>query len=191
MTAGGWRHRRECHRSRTHADTLTKHMFVLGIDPGLTTTGYGGVRRDRGRAEAVTIGVIRTDPALPISRRLAELYRDISSVLAEQRPDALAIEQVFVNRNLQTAMSVARASGVVLLAADQAGVPVFEYTPSSVKAAIAGYGSAPKDQVQKMVVSRLRLATPPRPADAADALAIALCHLQSQRLVAVHQKGSA
>jgi crossover junction endodeoxyribonuclease RuvC len=157
-------------------------MFVLGIDPGLTTTGYGAVRRERGRMVPVTVGVIRTSPQERIETRLRELHRDIRSVLDEHRPDVVALEQVFVNRNLQTAMSVARASGVIMLAAAESGVPVVEYTPSSVKAAIAGYGSAPKDQVQKMVASRLRLATAPSPADAADALAIALCHIQSHRL---------
>lgn len=157
----------------------------------MTTTGYGGVRRERGRLHAVTVGVIRTDPRRSVAERLAELHRDITSVLEEQQPDVVAIEQVFVNRNLQTAMSVARATGVILLAATQSGLATAEYTPSSVKAAIAGYGSAPKDQVQKMVVSRLRLATVPQPTDAADALAIALCHLQSHRHLAIQQKGTA
>lgn len=168
-------------------------MFVLGVDPGLTTTGYGGVRRGRGRPEAVVVGVIRTDSGLPMAARLGELYRDMAGLLADHKPDVVALEQVFVNRNLQTAMSVARASGVIMLAAAEAGVPVVEYTPSSVKSAVAGYGSAPKAQVQRMVVSRLRLAATPRPADAADALAIALCHLQSQRLAtaAARQKGTA
>jgi crossover junction endodeoxyribonuclease RuvC len=166
-------------------------MFVLGIDPGLTTTGYGAVRRAGGRSEAVTAGVIRTDAALRVERRLAELYRDMRTILAELDPDVVAIEQVFVNRNLQTAMSVARASGVLMLAAAERDVPVFEYTPSSVKAAIAGYGSAPKEQVQKMVATRLRLASAPGPADAADALAVALCHVQSHRLATLEQKGTA
>ena len=130
----------------------------------------------------MAVGVIRTNPDMPMSARLRELYRDVASVLGEHAPDVVALEQVFVNKNLQTAMSVARASGVIMLAAAEVGVPVVEYTPSSVKAAIAGYGSAPKEQVQKMVATRLRLATAPRPADAADALAIALCHIQSHRL---------
>ncbi len=168
-------------------------MFVLGIDPGLTTTGYGGVRRGRGRPEVAAVGVIRTDPGLPVADRLRELHHDVAGLLVEHQPDVVALEQVFVNRNLHTAISVARASGVIMLAAAESGVPVVEYTPSSVKAAVAGYGSAPKEQVQRMVVSRLRLVTTPRPADAADALAIALCHLQSHRLTAAanRQKGTA
>lgn len=153
-------------------------MFVLGIDPGLTTTGYGAIRRAGGRYEPAAVGVIRTDPDLPVARRLLELHRDLESLIAELRPDVVAVEQVFVNRNRATATNVGRASGVVLLAAAAAGLSVAEYTPSAVKAAVAGDGAADKRQVQEMVARRLRLAAAPSPADAADALAIALCHAQ-------------
>ncbi len=155
-------------------------MFVLGIDPGLTTTGYGLIGEG---PRMVLAGVIRTDPAAPTPERLLELHRDLLGILAEHRPVVMAIEQVFSNRNLQTVASVGRASGVALLAAAQCGVAAFEYTPSSVKRAVAGYGSATKEQVQRMVAARLHLAQPPTPPDAADALAVAICHLQSAALI--------
>lgn len=161
------------------APTLTKHMFVLGIDPGLTTTGYGAVRRDGASVEAVSVGVIRTHKDLPVARRLLELHRDLASLIDELEPEVVALEQVFVNRNLATATNVGRASGVVLLAAAAAGLEVFEYSPTAVKATVTGDGAAGKRQVQDMVARRLGLASAPSPADAADALAIALCHLQN------------
>lgn len=156
-------------------------MFVLGIDPGLTRTGYGLVRRGHPH-RPVAVGVIRTSPDVPMARRLAELHADLSTLIAEHRPDVMAIEQVFTNKNLQTALAVSRASGMALLAAAQAGIPVTEYTPTAVKAAVTGDGAADKGMVATMVVRRLNLAERPRPADAADALAVALCHLQSARL---------
>lgn len=159
-------------------------MFVLGIDPGLTRMGYGLVRRANPPVP-VAVGVIRTDSEAPTEQRLAELHADLAGIIAEHRPDVMAIERVFTNRNLQTAISVGRASGVALLAAAQAGLPVYEYTPTSVKLAVTGDGSADKRMVQEMVVRRLRLTETPRPADAADALAIALCHLQSAVMAAM------
>lgn len=154
-------------------------MFVLGIDPGLTRTGYGLVRARPPRP--VAVGVIRTRPRRPSAERLAELHRDLVALLAEHRPDVMAIERIFTNRNLQTALAVVRASGVALLAAAQAGIPVVEYPPTTVKLAVTGDGRATKAMVAEMVTRRLHLAAPPRPADAADALAVALCHLQSLR----------
>jgi len=156
------------------------HMFVLGIDPGLTTTGYGLIAPGP-RAEVA--GVIRTSPKTPVAQRLLELFRDLSSLVAEYQPAVVAIEQVFSNRNVQTVANVGRASGVAMLVAAHAGLQVHEYTPSSVKRAVAGYGNAPKEQVQRMVAQRLGLAELPRPADAADALAVALCHLQGAALL--------
>ncbi len=157
-------------------------MFVLGIDPGLSRTGYAVVESASGRPRATAAGVIRTDPARPIGERLAELYADLESVIADHRPDEAAIEEVFVNRNLQTATAVGRASGVAILALARGGIAVSEYTPSAVKLAVAGYGDAPKAQVQAMVARRLGLSAAPGPADAADALAVALCHLQGMGL---------
>lgn len=159
------------------------HMFVLGIDPGLTRTGFGLLRSGH-PPEAVAAGVIRTDPARDTPSRLAELFDDLSAVIAERTPDVVAVERIFTNRNLQTALAVGRASGIVLLAAARAGIPVVEYTPSNVKLSVTGDGSADKRMVGEMVVRRLRLDRPPRPADTADALAVALCHLQTLRVPA-------
>jgi crossover junction endodeoxyribonuclease RuvC len=153
-------------------------MFVLGVDPGLSVTGYGLVE-DRHPPRAVLAGVIRTDPNLATAARLSELHDGLAQVLDDTLPTAVAVETLFTNRNLQTAMSVGRASGVVLLVAARAGVPVFEYVPTAVKSAVTGDGSAKKRQVQEMVARLLKLGVPPSPVDAADALAIALCHLRT------------
>jgi crossover junction endodeoxyribonuclease RuvC len=156
-------------------------MFVMGIDPGLSATGYGLVEGGH-PPTAMLAGVIRTDPAAPMAERLAELFIGLTQVIEESKPDAVAVESVFTNQNLQTAISVGRASGVALLAAARAGLRVSEYAPTAVKSAITGDGSASKKQIQQMVARLLRLAEPPRPADAADALAIALCHLRAAPL---------
>jgi crossover junction endodeoxyribonuclease RuvC len=154
-------------------------MFVLGIDPGLSTLGYGVVESRGHKLRAVAAGVIRTAPVLPIEQRLVELHRDLDELIGEHQPDAAAVEQVFVNRNLQTATSIGRASGVILLTLAQHNLPVAEYSPSAVKRALTGYGNADKTQMQKVVAMRLGLSEIPSPADAADALAIAVCHIQS------------
>ncbi len=156
-------------------------MFVLGIDPGLSTTGYAVVQGGHPPV-GVMAGVIRTDPEAAMSDRLAELFAGLTQVIAEAKPDVVALETVFTNRNLQTAISVGRASGVAMLAAAKAGLPVSEYVPTAVKSAITGDGAASKAQIQQMVARLLRLAEPPQPADAADALAIALCHLRAAPL---------
>jgi crossover junction endodeoxyribonuclease RuvC len=167
-------------------------MFVLGIDPGLTRTGYGVVQKTSRGLVAVAVGVIRTDKDARLADRLVELHRDLVAIVDEYPLDGAAIEQVFVNRNRMTATAVARASGVALLALAQAGLQVVEYTPSAVKMALTGYGAADKDQVQRVVQMRLGLETPPRPADAADALAIAVCHIQASGLQhRLHQAGAA
>ena len=154
-----------------------EHMFVLGIDPGLSTTGYGLVEGTN-PPRPLAAGVIRTNPESSVAARLSDLYDGLSQVITETTPDAIAIETVFTNRNLQTAMSVGRASGVALLVAGRAGLPVFEYVPTAVKSAVTGDGSANKRQVQTMVARLLSLSEPPSPPDVADALAIALCHLR-------------
>ena len=154
-------------------------MFVLGVDPGLSRCGYGAVEAAGGTTRAVAAGVLSTPPADPVPIRLAALQADISALIGELRPDVVAVERLFFQVNARTAMSVGQASGVVLAAAAGAGCEVAQYTPNEVKQAVAGYGGAPKEQVQRMVQSLLGLPEKPKPPDAADALALALCHLAS------------
>lgn len=149
---------------------------VLGVDPGLTRCGYAVLRQTGSAIEALAIGVIRTPSTADLAHRLADLHHDIAEIIAEHRPEAVALEQVFFQNNVRTAMSVGQASGVVLALAASAGCLVRQYTPSQVKSTVAGWGGADKTQVARMVQQRLRLARPPEPADAADAAAIALCH---------------
>lgn len=152
-------------------------LRVLGIDPGLTRCGVGIVDVDRSRrGTLVHVGVIRTHPDTPIGDRLAAVAAGIRTVLEQHGPDAVAVERVFAQHNSHTVMGTAQASGVALLLAAEAGLPAATHTPSEVKAAVTGYGSADKKQVQAMIARILRLDAPPQPADAADALAIALCH---------------
>ena len=153
-------------------------MFVLGIDPGLSRCGYGAVEQvGGGRPRAVAIGVVTTSPDLDLPVRLAELQRELRALIAELRPDAVAVERVFFQVNVRTAMSVGQASGVAMAEAAAAGCQVAQYSPNQVKEAVAGWGGAPKEQVVRMVQTLLGLDQPPRPADAADAAALALCHL--------------
>lgn len=152
-------------------------LRVLGIDPGLTRCGVGVVDVDRTRrGTLVHVGVIRSSPDAPIGERLAIIAAGIREVIAEHEPDAVAVERVFAQQNTHTVMGTAQASGVALLLAAEAGLPAATHTPSEVKAAVTGYGSADKRQVQSMIARILRLDALPQPADAADALAIALCH---------------
>lgn len=156
---------------------MTSPLRVLGIDPGLTRCGVGVVDVDRSRrATLVHVGVVRTPLDADLSVRLAAVAAGIRTVIEEHRPDAVAVERVFAQHNVQTVMGTAQASGVALLIAAEAGLPAATHTPSEVKAAVTGYGSADKKQVQSMIARILRLDAPPQPADAADALAIALCH---------------
>ncbi len=153
-------------------------MFVLGIDPGVSRCGYGCVEgRPGAPPRAVAAGVLTTPPSDPLPERLAVLDRELRRLVADLHPSVVAVERLFFQTNARTAMSVGQASGLALAAAAQAGCEVVQYTPNEVKQAVAGYGSAPKEQVQRMVQSLLRLAEAPRPPDAADALALALCHL--------------
>jgi crossover junction endodeoxyribonuclease RuvC len=153
-------------------------VFVLGIDPGLSRCGYAVLRAGRrGRAEAVAMGVIRTQASLETPVRLAELQRELRLLLDEYGPVVVSVERIFFQNNARTAIGVAQASGLVLAEAASRGVPVAQYSPSAVKATVAGDGRADKVQMQTMVQMLLGLATRPRPADAADAAALALCHL--------------
>lgn len=154
----------------------TPHV-VVGVDPGLTRCGYAVLEVVPGQSpRAISMGVIRTASSDPLPRRLGELHREVAGLLAEFSPSAVAVEQVFFQNNVRTAMSVGQASGVIIALAASAGCEVAQYTPSQVKDAVAGWGGADKAQVQKMVQQRLGLASLPKPADAADAAAIALCH---------------
>ncbi|MBV8296764.1 MAG: crossover junction endodeoxyribonuclease RuvC [Acidimicrobiia bacterium] len=152
-------------------------MFVLGVDPGVSWCGYGCVEAARGQTRAIAVGVLSTSPSQPLPERLAALDDDIRDLLRDLRPDVVAVERLFFQTNVRTAMSVGQASGLVLAAASHAGCRVAQYTPNQVKQAVAGYGAAGKDQVQRMVQSLLGLPEVPKPPDAADALALALCHL--------------
>lgn len=157
-------------------------MFVLGVDPGLSRCGYGLLRGGDGTVEALAAGVITTDPKAPLAERLATLRHELRSLVAERRPDVVAVERVFFQTNARTAMSVGQASGVALLTAAEAGCEVAEYTSNEVKLAVTGYGSARKEQVQRMMATLLGLDEVPRPPDVADALALAYCHLATARL---------
>jgi crossover junction endodeoxyribonuclease RuvC len=153
-------------------------QVVLGIDPGLTRCGYACLEaRGPQQVRAVSLGVIRTPAADPLPLRLAALRAELAVLVGELRPHVVVVEHVFFQVNVRTAMSVGQASGLALAEAAAAGCEVVQYTPNQVKETVAGWGGAGKEQVQKMVQVRLGLASPPRPPDAADAAALALCHL--------------
>jgi crossover junction endodeoxyribonuclease RuvC len=158
-------------------------VFVLGIDPGLSRCGYGAVRRRGGRPQAEAAGVIVTPPSEPLPVRLAALLGELRSLLVELRPDVVVVERVLFQVNARTAMAVGQASGLALAAAAEVGLEVAQYSPNEVKQSVTGYGSASKAQVQRMVQSLLSLPETPKPPDAADALALALCHLAGAPLL--------
>jgi crossover junction endodeoxyribonuclease RuvC len=157
-------------------------MRVIGIDPGFATTGYGVVERTDGRLLAVAHGALRTPAGAPQAERLGALQGAVADLLCRYRPEAVSIERLFFNINVRTAMAVGQASGVALATAAVYRLPVFEYTPLEVKQAVVGVGNATKEQVGAMVASLLSLAAPPAPPDAADACAMAICHLTRSRL---------
>jgi crossover junction endodeoxyribonuclease RuvC len=153
-------------------------MRVLGIDPGLTRCGVGVVDGSVGRPlTMVGVGVVRTSPDLPIAQRLVLIEAGVEEWIETHRPDAVAVERVFSQHNVRTVMGTAQASGIAMVAAARRGIPVALHTPSEVKAAVSGSGRADKAQVGAMVTRLLRLDAPPTPADAADALALAICHI--------------
>jgi len=166
---------------------------VLGIDPGVSRCGYGAVVRGAGGSlVAASFGVIHTEPEAELPERLAVLQRELDGLVRDLRPCALAVERVLFQVNTRTAMSVGQASGLALAVAGRTSVPVFHYSPNEVKLAVTGDGAAGKPQVQEMVARLLKLARPPRPADAADALGLAVCHLGSAGLrTAVAAEGPA
>jgi crossover junction endodeoxyribonuclease RuvC len=158
-------------------------VIVLGIDPGTAVTGYGVVKGDRSLpSRLIECGVIRTRPRDTLPQRLQEIHAGMSELIERHHPDAVAIEDVFYARNVRTTIVLGHARGVILLAAEQAHVEIYEYPPAEIKKAIVGTGGATKQQVQYMVARILRLKTPPEPADAADGVAAALSHVMGSRL---------
>jgi crossover junction endodeoxyribonuclease RuvC len=158
-------------------------VLILGIDPGTAITGYGVVRGEPlGPYALVECGVIRTQSRDPLSSRLREIYDGVREIVGRHAPSALAVEDVFYGKNVRTTVALGHARGVVLLAGEQAGVPIREYAPASVKKGVTGTGAATKEQVQYMVARLLRLKSVPSPADAADGVAVALCCLMEGAL---------
>jgi len=165
-------------------------MLVIGVDPGTAITGYGLVRDDEhGKLVAVDFGVITTLSNLPMPERLLKLYQRLRELLNRFHPESGAVEKLFLQRNVRTAISVGQGRGIALLALAEAGIPVAEYTPLEIKQAVTGYGGAEKMQVQQMVKYLLGLSEIPRPDDAADALAVAICHLHSARTQSLYAGG--
>ena len=154
-------------------------MRILGIDPGYGITGFGIVDADRSNFSLAGCGAITTPAGMDFSARLEIIYEDMRKLLEQSKPDAVAIEELFFGQNVTTGIGVAQSRGVILLAIRQAGLPVFSYKPMQVKQAVVGYGNATKHQVQDMTRRLLKLSAMPKPDDAADAIAIALCHARS------------
>ena len=154
-------------------------MLILGIDPGFAIVGFGLVEAAGGRQRLVNCGAITTPAGDPLPARLLQIANDMDLLLEQFKPEAMAVEELFFTNNITTGIGVAQARGVILLAAEKRGVPIFEYSPSQVKQAVVGYGKAEKRQVMDMTRRLLGLAAPPKPDDAADAVAIALCHARS------------
>lgn len=151
-------------------------MVILGIDPGVATIGFGLIETHRQQVKVLQYGVITTAAGLPLSRRLLQIAEDLEGLLSAFPPDEMAVEELFFSKNVTTGIAVAHGRGVVLLEGERKGIPIYEYTPNQVKQSVTGYGKAEKSQVMAMTQKLLKLSSIPRPDDAADALAIALCH---------------
>lgn len=156
-----------------------ERLQIIGIDPGYAIVGWGVIQYEGGRFRAQDFGAVTTEAGMPFLQRLNQIYDQLTSILTQFKPDALAIEKLYFKNNQKTAIEVAEARGVILLAAERCSVPVFEYTPLQVKSAVTGFGQAQKPQVMEMTRRLLRLQAVPKPDDTADALAIAICHAQS------------
>ena len=154
-------------------------MRILGLDPGIATIGFGLVESGRSKYSLVRCGVITTPAHTSLSSRLEQIYDDLTQLLEAFKPEAVSIEELFFNTNITTGIAVAHGRGVILLACQKAGVKIYEYTPLQVKQAVCGYGRAEKSQVMDMVRRLCNLKAPPKPDDAADAVALALCHARS------------
>lgn len=164
-------------------------MRILGIDPGYAIVGYGVLDYDKFSFATVNYGAITTAPETPFDRRLKEIYDDMCSILDMFNPDCMSVEKLYFNTNITTGIDVAQARGVIMLAAAQRNIPIYEYTPLQVKVAVTGYGRAEKHQMQEMTKNILHLKFVPKPDDTADALAIAICHghTGASRLAAVQE----
>ena len=154
-------------------------MRILGIDPGIAIVGFGLIESNRGSVRMLQYGAVTTEAGLPLATRLVQIENDMAALIAQLKPDEIAVEELFFSKNITTGIAVAHGRGVILCTAERLGVPIFEYTPMQVKQAVAGYGLADKKQVLDMTKRLLKLKAVPKPDDAADALAIAICHARS------------
>ena len=154
-------------------------MRILGIDPGIAIVGFGLIESDRGTMRMLQYGAVTTEAGLPLATRLVQIEDDMRALIRQLQPDEIAIEELFFSKNITTGIAVAHGRGVVLCTAERLGIPIFEYTPMQVKQAVVGYGLAEKRQVMDMTKRLLKLKAVPKPDDAADALAIAICHARS------------
>jgi crossover junction endodeoxyribonuclease RuvC len=163
-------------------------MVILGIDPGTAITGYGLIEKQGNHLKRIAYGAILTVAEISTALRLQQISRELQTIIKQYRPDVMAVEQLFFNKNVRTALTVGQARGVVLLAGAEAGLDIMEYTPLQVKMAVVGYGRAEKKQIQEMVRILLCLNEIPKPDDAADALAIAICHANSYKQLSLISK---
>ena len=164
-------------------------MRILGIDPGVGTVGFGVIDTDKGKNTYVACGAVTTPPNTALSPRLDMIYNDLNELIVTFAPDAISVEELFFSKNITTGIAVAHGRGVILLSCYRSGVPVYEYTPMQVKQAVVGYGNAKKNQVIYMVQRLLNKKAPPKPDDAADALALAICHARSMTSKLISTKG--
>ncbi len=151
-------------------------LLILGIDPGIAILGFGLIKFEANKFTVLDYGAVTTEAGTPMSERLTIIYNELSGIIEKYRPDAFAVEELFFNKNIKTALTVGHARGVAVLAGCKAGIPIYEYTPLQVKQAVVGYGRAEKSQIQQMVKILLNLREIPKPDDVADALAVAICH---------------
>ncbi|MFQ6122291.1 MAG: crossover junction endodeoxyribonuclease RuvC [Dehalococcoidales bacterium] len=157
-------------------------MKVLGIDPGTITMGYGVIEGQDDEIALIDCGALATPERSPIGERLSYLYKELLKIMARHQPDVVVVEQPFIAKNARSALAIGRAQAIALLAAASKGIPTYEYTPAQIKQSVANYGASSKEQVQQMVRFQLGLAEVPQPNDAADALAVAICHLRETHL---------
>ncbi len=162
-------------------------MRILGIDPGIAIVGFGLIESERGSVRMLQYGAVTTEAGLPLATRLLQIENDMTALIAQLQPDEIAIEELFFSKNITTGIAVAHGRGVILCTAEKLGVPICEYTPMQVKQAVVGYGLAEKKQVMDMTRLLLHLKTVPKPDDAADALAIAICHARSATSLLRHK----